>query len=321
MSFSQKREASVESESKVDISGPHITNLNEDHQLSGKVLYNFIKTPLLVGRRNANTPNDILLSSSSVSIKHCHFDTDADGNILLVPVDEKSSKFLFINGDRVTQPTILNHLDRIIIGTSTVFLFKLPGGVSAVKEHDIDFGFALEEKTKNDEEEIEKAIPKQSSRTSKQLPPLEMPSVDRVSEISNIPNVSNGSNVSNVSIESSIMSPQIINDSVVNSSFNNSSEVTNSTAPSLNPAIHNEHHEEPLNKKKQKLHNKLAKLFPLINEANMLASDLGRHVKCAAKIINILPDDVKDEEDLEPERWEKELKVEVINQDYGLIWY
>ncbi|OMJ71487.1 hypothetical protein SteCoe_30293 [Stentor coeruleus] len=53
----------------------------------------------------------------------------------------------------------------------------------------------------------------------------------------------------------------------------------------------------------------------------MLATDLNRHVKFSAKIINILPDDVKEEEDLEPERWEKELKVEVTSQDYGLIWY
>ena len=74
MSFSQKREVFVESEIKVDISGPHITNINEDHQLSGRVFYNFEKLPLAVGRRNANPPNDIVLSSSSVSIKHCIFD-------------------------------------------------------------------------------------------------------------------------------------------------------------------------------------------------------------------------------------------------------
>ena len=53
----------------------------------------------------------------------------------------------------------------------------------------------------------------------------------------------------------------------------------------------------------------------------MLASDLGRHVKFSAKIIDMLPNEVKDKEDLESERWDKELKVDVISQDFGLIWY
>ena len=55
----------------------------------------------------------------------------------------------------MTTPQILCHLDRIIIGTTTIFLFKIPGENSNLREIDIDFEFALEEKSKNDEEEIE----------------------------------------------------------------------------------------------------------------------------------------------------------------------
>lgn len=287
MSFSEKREVFIESESKVDITGPHISNVTEDHQLSGRVFYNFLQVPLCVGRKNANPVNDIVLSSSSVSVKHCVFDKDDEGNIILSPVDEKSSKFLFVNGNRILTPTVLSHLDRIIIGTSTIFLFKIPGSNSTIKESEIDFEYALNEKSKNDEEEIEKAIPTHVSRSSKQLTPID------------------------TDISISTIEPADRTDSTI---------AINPFTSSLEMSNVNSITEEAPCKKKQ-LHNKLAKLFPLINEANLLATDLGRIVKCSAKIINILPNEVKEEEDLEPERWEKELKVEVTNQDYGLIWY
>ena len=68
------------------------------------------------------------------------------------------------------------------------------------------------------------------------------------------------------------------------------------------------------------LYSKVARCFPLINESNLIASDLGRHVKFTPKLLNVLPDDVTSENDLDPENWEKILKIEVANSDYGLIW-
>ena len=305
--FSIKREIVVEKENIVDVTGSHITNVNEDHQLSGRVVYNFLKTPLTIGRKNANPPCDIVLASSSVSVKHCVFDKNSEGQVTLEACDDKSSKFLVVNGKKVEQKVVLNHLDRIIIGTSTLFLFKFPGAESTLKESDLDYEFFFEEKSKIDEEEIQKfeeAIPKIDVRASRGMSfadPNIYPEGSAMNlRASRIISLSEGQSYP----EGSISDPSI-NEST--------------TAPFENSKLE-EIIEEPLSKKKL-LHSKLAKLFPLINEANMLASDLGRHVKCSAKIINILPSDVKDEEDLEPERWDKELKVEVINQDYGLIWY
>lgn len=286
MTFSQKREIHVEPESIVDTSCPHMSNINEDHQLSGRVVYNFQKVPLTVGRKNADPPCDIVLASSSVSIRHCEFNVDEDGKVTVEPLDERSSKFLFINGKRIEGKVVLSHHDRIIIGTSTMFLFKAPGEFSNYKESEIDYEFFLDEKSKNDEIEIEKSMPKTNSRSSRGLSILES-----------------------------------TNDVPLPATEDRTDPLTEDPLFSASsPSMAHEQIEEPPSKKKL-LHTKLAKLFPLINEANMLASDLGRHVKCAAKIINILPNDVKEEEDLEPERWDKELKVEVINQDYGLIWY
>jgi hypothetical protein len=69
------------------------------------------------------------------------------------------------------------------------------------------------------------------------------------------------------------------------------------------------------------MYSKIARCFPLINEANLIASDLGRHVKFTPKLLNILPDTVTSENDLDPEIWDKVLKIEVANSDYGLIWH
>lgn len=321
MSFSQKRQVFIESESKVDTNVQHITNINEDHQLSGRVIYNFLKVPLFVGRKNADPPNDIILVSSSISTKHCVFDKDEDENITLTAADERASNNLYVNGKKVTETVVLKHMDRILIGTNTIFLFRVPDGTSDIKESDIDFEYVLEEKANNNDKELEETIQKVPPRASQKLQSVDF----KPSEAKNIME----------SIESGLKSEQ---NSEINPSINSSLNLSiNPSNQSINPfsIINSDYtgdlstndtlqqsvqYEEPPTKKKQ-LHNRLAKLFPLINEANLLAADLGRHVKCSAKIINILPDDVKEEEDLEPERWEKELKVEVVNQDYGLIWY
>jgi pSer/pThr/pTyr-binding forkhead associated (FHA) protein len=52
--------------------------------------------------------------------------TECDGDIFLEPVDEGADEALFVNGENVTEPVMLNHLDRIIFGTNSVFLFRHP---------------------------------------------------------------------------------------------------------------------------------------------------------------------------------------------------
>lgn len=46
---------------------------------------------------------------------------------------------LFVNGKKIEDKVELNHDDRIIIGQSTVFLFKIPGEEST---EDYDWEFA-----------------------------------------------------------------------------------------------------------------------------------------------------------------------------------
>lgn len=266
MSWEQKRTSqAIDQVVHEDRSIPHITNINEDPQLSGKVYYNFKQLPLSVGRKNADPPVDVVLNSSSVRPRHCTFDSDKDDNITLTPEDMDSSEYLYVNGKKVTSTIVLNNLDRIIIGTSTVFLFKYPGHESELKEHDIDFEFAMQEKIDTTKKEVETHQAKSERRGS----------------------------VKEIRVEESPQEEEQIIESPP---------------------------EEPAQQTRRGLHSRLAKTFPMVNEANLLAKDLGKPVKFAVKIINLLPENVEKDEDLEPDNWEKVLKVEVIHNGYGNIW-
>lgn len=282
ISWQQQREATHdEFEPEIDRSVPHITNLNEDSQLSGRIVYNFDEIPFVVGRKNGEPKPNIILSSSSVRPRHCKFDKDEDEHVYLEPIDPACSEYLYVNGQKVFEKVRLGHLDRIIIGTSTVFLFKIPGEENNLIESNIDYEFAMQEKNDAQSIDIEREMP--ASIPQQPTTPIQTKSAPIPVELRN-----------DVEPQTSNNAPRELFDSIVESN-------------------------EPMTKKRQ-LHSRLAKLFPLVNEANLIATDLNRHVKFNVKIINILPDEVEKEEDLEPDNWEKELKVEVQNQDYGLIW-
>ncbi|CAG9328446.1 unnamed protein product [Blepharisma stoltei] len=293
MSLQQQREAIQEEfEPEIDRSGPHITNISEDYLLSGKIVYNFDNVPLVVGRKIGNPKPDIIIANFSVRPRHCIFNKDENENITSEPIEPSCSEFLYVNGQKVYEKVILKHLDRIIIGTNQIYLFKRPGEDSKYKENDIDYEFAIEEKNESQQLELEKEISK--------LPPR--PPSPILINTASIPHEE--------SKKRSVTEPEAHPEN-----HENSAEPPQEHASALEvpPEL------EP-NSKKRQLRSRFAKLFPLVNEANLIATDLSRHVKFNVKIINLLPDEVEKEEDLEPDYWEKELKVEVQNQDYGLIW-
>jgi len=61
---------------------------------------------------------------------------------------------------------------------------------------------------------------------------------------------------------------------------------------------------EKKSRDKRVLYSKAARCFPLINESNLIASNLGRHVKFTPKLLHVLPDHVTSANDLDPENWE-----------------
>uniref|UniRef100_A0A8C8E358 plus-end-directed kinesin ATPase n=1 Tax=Oryzias sinensis TaxID=183150 RepID=A0A8C8E358_9TELE len=106
---------------------PHLVNLNEDPLMSECLLY-YIKDGITkVGRENAKTRQDIVLSGHFIRDEHCTFSSElsssGSGCVILEPCEGAET---YVNGKRVTSPTVLRSGNRIIMGKSHVFRFNDP---------------------------------------------------------------------------------------------------------------------------------------------------------------------------------------------------
>uniref|UniRef100_A0A8B9JJ72 plus-end-directed kinesin ATPase n=1 Tax=Astyanax mexicanus TaxID=7994 RepID=A0A8B9JJ72_ASTMX len=106
---------------------PHLVNLNEDPLMSECLLY-YIKDGITkVGREDASCRQDIVLSGHFIKEEHCLFTSSTgasgEGVVVLEPCKDAET---YVNGKRVTEPTVLRSGNRIIMGKSHVFRFNDP---------------------------------------------------------------------------------------------------------------------------------------------------------------------------------------------------
>ncbi|XP_044123022.1 kinesin-like protein KIF28P [Neovison vison] len=118
---------------------PHLLNVNEDPQLTG-VLKFFIQTGSCdAGRAPSNA---ILLQGLGISDKHASF-TNLDGTVMVTPHGECK---VVVNGVPIVAKTKLQHLDRLILGSNSAYLyigFPSERGSEDLSRFDYDF-FQLE---------------------------------------------------------------------------------------------------------------------------------------------------------------------------------
>ncbi|XP_067369452.1 kinesin-like protein KIF1A isoform X11 [Channa argus] len=132
---------------------PHLVNLNEDPLMSECLLY-YIKDGITrVGRLDASSRQDIVLSGHFIKDEHCTF-TSSSGpmgeTVVLEPCEDAET---YVNGKRVTEPTVLKSGNRIILGKSHVFRFNHPVQARAERERTcaetpsetVDWAFAQRE--------------------------------------------------------------------------------------------------------------------------------------------------------------------------------
>ncbi|XP_031167519.1 kinesin-like protein KIF1A isoform X26 [Sander lucioperca] len=113
---------------------PHLVNLNEDPLMSECLLY-YIKDGITrVGRVDASSRQDIVLSGHFIKDEHCTF-TSSTGpmgeTVVLEPCEGAET---YVNGKLVTEPTVLKSGNRIILGKSHVFRFNHPVQARAERE-------------------------------------------------------------------------------------------------------------------------------------------------------------------------------------------
>ncbi|XP_043779901.1 kinesin-like protein KIF14 [Cervus elaphus] len=101
---------------------PNLVNLNEDPQLSEILLYMIKEGTTTVGKNRPSSSHDIQLSGVLIADDHCTI-TNSAGTVSIVPAGEAKS---YINGKLISEPTVLHHGDRVILGGDHYFRFNHP---------------------------------------------------------------------------------------------------------------------------------------------------------------------------------------------------
>ncbi|XP_046376200.2 kinesin-like protein KIF14 [Haliotis rufescens] len=132
---------------KVDNKLPNLVNLNEDPQLSEMLLYVIKEGQTRVGRMSETSKHDIQLNGALIADNHCIIN-NVEGVISITPIGDAPT---YVNGNLISEPTILHHADRVILGGDHYFRFNHPMEVQKGKKTSLtssevkDFEFAKQE--------------------------------------------------------------------------------------------------------------------------------------------------------------------------------
>lgn len=111
----------------MDKSVPHITNLNEDPQMSGIVYNSLTKGEILIGRKTATPQPDIILGAIGIQKNHGKITLKQNG-LFELSVAAEAAITTMVNGESMTvqkRKRILNHCDRISFA-GCIYVFKYP---------------------------------------------------------------------------------------------------------------------------------------------------------------------------------------------------
>uniref|UniRef100_A0A3B4YVK5 Kinesin-like protein KIF14 n=1 Tax=Seriola lalandi dorsalis TaxID=1841481 RepID=A0A3B4YVK5_SERLL len=112
---------------KVDNRLPNLVNLNEDPQLSEMLLYMIKEGKTTVGKLKSDSSHDIQLTGALIADQHCVI-TSIHGTISITPMESAKT---FVNGNLISDSTVLHHGDRVILGGDHYFRFNHPAEVQS----------------------------------------------------------------------------------------------------------------------------------------------------------------------------------------------
>ncbi|KAK5869767.1 hypothetical protein PBY51_024460 [Eleginops maclovinus] len=114
---------------KVDNRLPNLVNLNEDPQLSEMLLYMIKEGRTTVGKLKSKSEHDIQLNGALIADQHCVI-TNLQGTVSITPMENAKT---FVNGNLMSESTVLQHGDRVILGGDHYFRFNHPAEVQSGK--------------------------------------------------------------------------------------------------------------------------------------------------------------------------------------------
>uniref|UniRef100_A0A8C8UN64 Kinesin-like protein KIF14 n=2 Tax=Peromyscus maniculatus bairdii TaxID=230844 RepID=A0A8C8UN64_PERMB len=101
---------------------PNLVNLSEDPQLSEMLLYLVKEGVTTVGKYKPSSSHDIQLSGVLIADDHCTI-RNFGGTVSIIPAGEAKT---YVNGMHISEPTVLHHGDRVILGGDHYFRFNHP---------------------------------------------------------------------------------------------------------------------------------------------------------------------------------------------------
>ncbi|XP_070688470.1 kinesin-like protein KIF14 [Pempheris klunzingeri] len=114
---------------KVDNRLPNLVNLNEDPQLSEMLLYMIKEGRTTVGKLTSESSHDIQLTGALIADQHCVI-TNIRDTVSIIPMENGKT---FVNGNLISESTVLHHGDRVILGGDHYFRFNHPAEVQSGK--------------------------------------------------------------------------------------------------------------------------------------------------------------------------------------------
>ena len=325
-----------------DYTVPHLTNMNEDSQLSNKLFYDLTKfTNFTIGRKTDTVTPQIVLNSIGIQPKHARIQVESNGEFILFAECHEAIQFLTLNGERVNDPTRLNHLDRIGFGISTFFVFKnvtqADNSPQKIRAEEINWEFCQQEVfTKtctysnfqfqflNNKPEIVK---------DKELLEIEVKTLKQ--ELEEKVKKLNEEHQQTLEIfQKEILNKTQINENEVNEILKNETKKFKDYVSDLENEYHSKLEEigmqkelfmkekcsELKEKAQKKLQLKLMKIEPTINEVNLIAKDLQRKIEFLIDL-NYVFVDCNDINEME-RKSKYRIKVKVQNNElgYDYIW-
>jgi len=282
-----------------DLSKPHIVNISEDPLLSGKIVYGFDK-PVLVGKKNGNPVPQIVLGSIAIRPNHAQF-INENNQIYLMPESDECMDTIFVNGIKIKGKTQLQHMDRIVFGTNSAFLFKDPSKIEKGKENEAEVEFETIMKEKYDKSEA--AQVEQNQKKEEEQKKAEYEKMKQELE-------------------------QKAKDAAENLTKEKQAEYE-AKLKELE-----EKQKQEMEEKKQKklakkenaeqkwLEEKLSKILPLVREANLCAKEFNRNVNMDLRISKELPDWMgkKISDDLKKAKTNLNIHVSNKEQSTEYVW-
>ncbi|XP_034035899.1 kinesin-like protein KIF14 [Thalassophryne amazonica] len=114
---------------KVDNRLPNLVNLNEDPQLSEMLLYMIKEGRTTVGKFKSKGSHDVQLTGVLIADQHCVI-SNIKGVVNIIPMENAKT---FVNGNIISESTVLHHGDRVILGGDHYFRFNHPAEVQSGK--------------------------------------------------------------------------------------------------------------------------------------------------------------------------------------------